>query len=96
MNRRYVGVGIGFGGLFRSSTGGGDHVWSIEEIVSLLNGGEMRRGLTAIGGMVLGMIVGIIFEPSGEVMTSTAARFSPMVFGLAFGGAVAGLRRSRS
>ncbi len=46
----------------------------------------MRKGLTAGGGMVLGMIFGIAL---GEMVVG-------MVFGLIFGGAVAAARRSRT
>ena len=45
-----------------------------------------RRGLTAGGGMFLGMIFGIAM---GHLVLG-------MVFGLVFGGAVAALRRSRA
>ena len=45
-----------------------------------------RRGLTAGGGMVLGLIFGIAV---GHMVLG-------MVFGLVFGGAVAALRRSRA
>jgi hypothetical protein len=45
----------------------------------------MRRGLTAGGGMLLGMMFGIAF---GKIAIG-------MIFGLLFGAAVAG-RRSRS
>jgi len=46
----------------------------------------MRKGLTAGGGMVLGMIFGIAM---GNMVLG-------MVFGLIFGGAVAAARRSRT
>ena len=46
----------------------------------------MRKGLTAGGGMVLGMIFGIAV---GNMVMG-------MVFGLVFGGAVAAARRSRT
>jgi hypothetical protein len=36
----------------------------------------MRTGLTAGGGIALGMIVGITSTPSGKVPTTTAAWFS--------------------
>ena len=45
----------------------------------------MKRGLTAGGGMVLGMIFGIVF---GHIALG-------MVFGMIFGGAVAA-RRARA
>lgn len=48
------------------------------------NGGAMKKGLTAGGGMLLGMLVGIIF---GHLALG-------MVFGLLFGAAVSA-RRSR-
>ena len=46
----------------------------------------MRTGLTAGGGMVLGMILGFAM---GNMVIG-------MVFGLFFGGAVAAARRSRT
>jgi hypothetical protein len=45
-----------------------------------------RRGLTAGGGMLLGMIFGLAM---GHMVLG-------MIFGLIFGGAVAAARRSRS
>jgi hypothetical protein len=62
---------------------------------ALINGGEMRTGLTAGGGMVLGMIIGIIFDSLGRGDEHRGMVLG-MVFGLVFGGVVAGLRRSRS
>ncbi len=56
----------------------------------------MRTGLTAGGGMVLGMIVGIIFDSLGRGGDEHRGMVLGMVFGLVFGSVVAGLRRSRS
>jgi hypothetical protein len=56
----------------------------------------MRTGLTAGGGMVLGMIAGIIFDSLGQGADEHRGLVLGMVFGLVFGGVVAGLRRSGS
>lgn len=48
--------------------------------------GEMYKGLTAGGGMILGMIVGIMFD---RIVLG-------MIFGMLLGAAVAAARRRRS
>jgi hypothetical protein len=55
----------------------------------------MKTGLTAGGGMALGMIVGIIFDSlvAGDEHRGLVLG---MVLGLAFGAIVAGLRRAGS
>jgi hypothetical protein len=58
-------------------------------------GGEMTTGLTAAGGMALGMVVGIIFDSLGGGDEHRGMVLG-MIFGLVFGSVVAGLRRSRS
>jgi hypothetical protein len=58
--------------------------------------GEMRTGLTAGGGVALGMIVGIIFDSLGGGVNEHRGLVLGMVFGLVLGSIVAALRRSRS
>jgi hypothetical protein len=55
----------------------------------------MTTGLTAGGGMALGMIVGIIFDSLGGGDEHRGLVLG-LVLGLAFGSVVAALRRSRS
>jgi hypothetical protein len=56
----------------------------------------MRRALTAVGGMILGMMVGIVFDSLGQGDDEPRGAFLCMVIGRAFEGVVAGLRRSQS
>jgi hypothetical protein len=52
-----------------------------------LGGGEMKTGLTAGSGMLLGLMVGTIFFSNPAL---------GMIFGMLLGGAVAAARRRRS